>query len=153
MQFRCLILILMMSLPLCAQQKPSVNNFRNEEAKFAGHGVTLAGTFTFPKTVAPKKTPAVLLLGAFGATPRDGVQVSATVLQPIYKDLAEHLAGQGFISFRFDKRCAGASSCQPNSSFEEFLDDARAALELLRARPEVDPAKIILFGLNVETDF
>jgi hypothetical protein len=67
-------------------------------------------------------------------------------LQPIYKDLAEHLAGQGFVTLRFDKRCAGASSCQPNSPFEEIVDDAKAAYELLRARPEVDPAKVLVFG-------
>lgn len=125
---------------------PTPNGWRSEEAKFSGQGVTLAGTFTFPKTTTPKKTPAVLLLGTFGATPRDGVQVEANVLQPIYKDLAEHLAGQGFVSFRFDKRCAGASTCKPNSPFEEIVDDAKAAFDLLRARPEVDPSKIVLFG-------
>jgi hypothetical protein len=155
------LLVLALSLPVAALKKkakdvkqaaksvvaaPVVNGWRNEEAKFAGHGVTLAGTFTFPKTTAPKKTPAVLLLGAFGATPRDGVQAAANVLQPIYKDLAEHLAGQGFVTLRFDKRCAGASTCRANGSFEELVDDAKAAYELVRARPEVDPSKIFLFG-------
>ena len=143
---RCLLLILLMSLSLFAQQKAPANNLRNEEAKFSGHGVTLAGTLTLPKVTVPKKTPAVLLLGAFGATPRDGLAVTPTVIQPIYKLLAEHLAAQGFVTFRYDKRCAGASGCQKETTFEEIVDDAKAALELLRARPEVDPAKIFVFG-------
>ncbi|NOT61241.1 MAG: hypothetical protein HOP19_13565, partial [Acidobacteria bacterium] len=158
----CLLTMLVLSVPSQAQKidgapaKPvpvaiaANNGLRNEDAKFKGAGITLAGTFTLPSTTtlgaAPKKLPAVLLLGAQGATPRDGMVVAPEVVQPIYKLLAEHLAAQGFVTFRFDKRCAGASGCSPSLALDDYVEDARAAFELLRARPEVNPAKVFVFG-------
>ncbi len=161
--FQCLSVMLVMSLGVHAQKKvkvakpvekaaavaaaPAANGLRNEEAKLTAHGVTLAGTFTFPATAALKKAPAVLLLGAFDATPRNGMVVAPNVIAPIYKAIAEHLATQGFVTFRFDKRCAGASSCPATAaSMDEMLDDAKAALEALQKRPEVNPAKTFIFG-------
>ncbi len=158
--FFCLMLL---ALPTVAQKKAkaakpaavatatSANGLRNEEAKVTAHGVTLAGTFTLPATTALKKAPAVLLLGAFDATPRDGMVVAPNVVAPIYKAIAEHLATQGFVTFRFDKRCAGASSCpataaSSNASMDEMLDDAKAALDALQKRPEVNPTKVFIFG-------
>ena len=126
---------------------PATNGLRNEDAKITAHGVTLAGTFTLPATTAPKKAPAVLLLGAFDATPRDGMVVAPNVIAPIYKAIAEHLATKGFVTFRFDKRCAGASSCPATAaSMDEYLEDAKAALDALQQRPEVNPAKVFIFG-------
>lgn len=161
--FQSLLVLLVASLGVRAQKKakvakpvekaatitamPAANNLRNEEAKLTAHGVTLAGTFTLPATTAPRKAPAVLLLGAFDATPRDGMVVAPNVVAPIYKAIAEHLATQGFVTFRFDKRCAGASSCPATAaSMDEMLDDAKAALDALQKRPEVNPAKTFIFG-------
>ncbi len=154
--FFCLMLL---ALPTVAQKKAkaakpaavatatSANGLRNEDTKITAHGVTLVGTFTLPAVTAPKKAPAVLLLGAFDATPRDGMVVAPNVIAPIYKAIAEHLAAQGFVTLRFDKRCAGASSCPATAaSMDEMIEDAKAALDALQKRPEVNPVKTFIFG-------
>lgn len=118
---------------------------RSEEVSFDGVGVKLAGTLLLPKLEAGKRAPAVLLIAGSGPTPRDGVKFGE-VEQFIYRDLAEHLAGQGYAVLRYDKRCVGASTCKPKSSFDEYVDDARDAVVYLRKRADIDPANVVIFG-------
>jgi uncharacterized protein len=126
-------------------QKPMPKDVRSEEVKFDSAGVALAGTLLLPKTEAGKRLPAVLLLSSYGQTTRDGFKFD-TVEQPVYRELADHLARQGFGVLRYDKRCTGASGCKPKWTFDDLVDDAREAMAFLRKRPEVDPAKLFVFG-------
>ncbi len=130
---------------LATTQKPALAGVRSEEVKFDSTGVALTGTLLLPKTAAGKRAPAVLLLASYGQTTRDGFKFD-TVEQPVYRELAVHLAGQGFGVLRYDKRCTGTSGCKPKMLFDDLVDDAREALEYLRKRPEFDPAKIFIFG-------
>lgn len=118
---------------------------RSEEVSFDGAGLKLAGALLLPKPEAGKRAPVVLLIAGSGPTSRDGLKLGE-VEQFIYRDLAEHLAGQGYAVLRYDKRCVGASACKPKSSFEEYVDDARDAVTYLRKRAEIDPAKVVIFG-------
>ena len=64
----------------------------------------------------------------------------------IYRDLAEALATRGYASLRYDKRCVGASECKKPDSFDDYIDDAKGALEFLRTHEKVDPKQVFLFG-------
>ena len=65
----------------------------------------------------------------------------------IYRQLAVALSDVGFASFRFDKRGVGDSQGDATlASRADLLDDARAAIQALRAQPEIDPNRVILIG-------
>jgi pimeloyl-ACP methyl ester carboxylesterase len=87
----------------------------------------------------------VLIIGGAGPATRDGVVFGQTA-HTNYRELAEHLVSRGYAVMRYDKRCAGESGCKPRSMFEDYSDDAQAALAQLRKRAEIDPARIVLFG-------
>ena len=118
---------------------------RAEEIKFAGENVMLVGTLLLPKIEGSKRMPGVLIVGGAGPTTRDGVVFGQTA-HTQYRELAESLAARGYAVLRYDKRCAGASGCKQHSLFEEYVSDGEAALKFLQKRPEVDPARVVVFG-------
>jgi pimeloyl-ACP methyl ester carboxylesterase len=120
-------------------------NARSEEVKFSGQGLTLAGTLLLPKLEAGKRAPAILLVGGAGAATRDGASLNQ-IPHTLYRELAEHFVGQGWVVLRYDKRCAGTGACQPKTNFDLLVDDARGALAFLRKRAEVEPAQVFLLG-------
>ena len=128
-----------------AQSKTAVLSVQAQEVKYDGHEVKLAGTLLFPKLEAGKRAPGILIVAGSEATTRDGVEIG-TAKQPIYRELAEHLAARGFAVLRYDKRCAGQSECKKATVFDDFIDDARLSAEFLKKQPQVDPAKVFLFG-------
>jgi len=144
MKYAIKILTVLVSLVISAAAQT-----QSEEVKFDGLGVKLAGTLTLPKLDAGKRAPAVLILGGSGGgsgpTVRDGFTFGAAK-QSIYRDLAESLAARGYVSLRYDKRCVGASECKKAESFDDYIDDAKGALEFLRKHGKVDPKRIYLFG-------
>ncbi|MGE3439127.1 MAG: alpha/beta hydrolase family protein [Blastocatellales bacterium] len=119
--------------------------FESKEVKFDGASVSLAGTFLVPKLEAGKRAPAVLIIAGSGPTPRDGMTFG-TAKQLIYRDLAEYLSARGYVTLRYDKRCVGASQCVKPTSFDDFVDDAKGAVDYLREHPQVDAKRIFLFG-------
>lgn len=123
----------------------SASAFESKEIKFDGMNVQLAGTLLSPKLEAGKRAPAVLIIAGSGPTPRDGVTFG-TAKQLIYRDLAEYLSARGYVTLRYDKRCVGASQCVKPNSFDDFIDDARGAIDYLREQPQVDAKRIFLFG-------
>lgn len=139
------VLCLLVWSDLVQAQKPALTGLRSEEVKLDSAGVALNGTLFLPKTEAGKRAPAVLILTSYGQTTRDGFKFD-NVEQPVYRELAEHLAKQGFGVLRYDKRCTGTSGCQPKMVFDDLVDDAREALTYLRKRPELDPAKLFVLG-------
>lgn len=141
-----LILSLCLVVAVAAQSKAnSSTSFQSQEVKFDGHDVALAGTLVVPKLEAGKRVPGVLIISASGATPRDGLGVGNSK-QAIYRELAEHLVGRGIAVLRYDKRCIGASDCKVAGTFDDYIDDARKAASFLMKHPQVDPAKVFLFG-------
>jgi hypothetical protein len=117
----------------------------SKEVKFDGANVRLAGTLLVPKLGAGKRAPAILIVPGSGQNPRDGVTFGEAK-QMIYRDLAQHLSARGYVTLRYDKRCVGASGCAKAVSFDDYIDDARGAVECLREHPQVDPKRIFLFG-------
>ena len=121
------------------------------EVVFASGDLALAGTLRLPDT-NETSYPAVLFIHGSGPVDRDGnamnPETGAVVMEmDIYLQLAAALSDVGFASFRFDKRGVGDSQGDASlASRADLLDDAQAAIEALRAQPEIDASRIILVG-------
>jgi pimeloyl-ACP methyl ester carboxylesterase len=138
-----LLVAICLAAILEAQDKAA--SFQSQDVKFDGHNVKLAGTWLAPKLEAGTRAPGVLIIPGEGTTVRDGIIVGKTK-QPIYRELAEYLAARGMAVLRYDKRCAGESECKAAASFEDYVEDARKAMEFLSQQPQVDPSRVFLFG-------
>lgn len=113
------------------------------ELTFNSGPETLAGTLNL--SAQPEPGPAVLLISGSGPLDRN----SNMKKQPIHVmgQVAEHLSDQNLTSFRYDKRGVGASSGDYSSTgLFDNVADAAAAIDALRARPEVDPDQIFIIG-------
>ena len=113
------------------------------ELTFTSGGYRLAGGLTVPEGTGP--FPAVLLVPGSGPVDRDSNHKRMPL--DVTGALARALAPAGFVTFAFDKRGTGASEGDwMSASLDEATADARAALELLRSRPEVDASRVIVVG-------
>ena len=103
----------------------------------------LAGTLTVPRSNTP--VPAAVLVSGSGPIDRDSNMKRARL--GVMQQVADHLAGHGIASLRYDKRGIGASEGHYKATgFHDNVDDARAALAALRTRPEVDPESVFVVG-------
>jgi dienelactone hydrolase len=104
----------------------------------------LPATLTMP--VGPGSVPAVVLVHGSGPGDRD-----ATVGQiKQFKDLALGLASRGIAVLRYDKRTRVHASLMRDlpglTVKEESIDDAIAAVQVLRSTSGVDPNRIVVLG-------
>lgn len=116
-----------------------------EEVTFTAGGRVIPGTLTRP---AQGRGPAVLLLAGSGPTDRNWNSPLIAGTNGSGRLLADALTAQGFVTLRFDKAFSGRNSGPPLTelSLDTYRTEALAALALLRARPEVDPARIYVAG-------
>ena len=105
---------------------------------------TLPGTLSMPKGSGP--FPGVVLVA--GSGPQD--QDETIGPNKPFRDLAGGLASQGIAVLRYDKRTHAdpqRAALIPNITVkEEVIDDAVAALALLRQTPGVDAKRVFLLG-------
>lgn len=122
---------------------PSMFN-EHEVAVGAGSQWSLPGTLTLPSGDGP--FPAVVLVHGSGPNDRD------ETLGPNkpFQDLAWGLASQGIAVLRYDKRTRVYPAqfvALPNATVkEETIDDALAAVTLLRNTPNIDQRRIFVLG-------
>lgn len=117
--------------------------FTEKEVKVSAGRFELNGKLTLPKDA--EKPPVAILL--HGSGPQDMDQSIGGV--QMFRDLAWGLASKEIAVLRFDKRTrAHPLATQPADwTLEtESIEDARAAIKLLRARDDVDPRKIFVVG-------
>ncbi len=114
--------------------------YRTENIRFKSRdGTSLAGTLYVPLTVG-KRSPATVMLHGSGAQDRDGYASIIAVM-------ADELAASGRVVLAFDKRGTDVSEGDGDrAGFDVLGADARAAMEFLSKRPEVDPKRIGLAG-------
>lgn len=115
--------------------------FRREEVTFANGEIVLAGELTFPEGEGPH--PAVVMISGSGEQDRDsdlgGFRLFAV--------LADHLAGAGIASLRFDDRGVGGSA---GDNFQATLldraGDVEAAVGLLSSHDDIAAGRVGLVG-------
>ena len=112
-----------------------------EEVTFSNAEITLAGTLTLPD--APARHPAVVLLQGSGPLNRDEEVFG---MKP-FVIIADFFARNGIAVLRYDSRGVGGSA---GAAFQYTLSDvagdALAAVRYLKARSDVDSARIGLCG-------
>ena len=104
--------------------------------------LTLVGTLDVS---GPTPGPAALLISGSGPIDRDS-NVKRLPIN-VMGQIAAHLGANGVTSLRYDKRGVGQSDGDyVSTGFHNNVDDARAAIEALRARREVDPDRVVVIG-------
>jgi dipeptidyl aminopeptidase/acylaminoacyl peptidase len=64
-----------------------------------------------------------------------------------FREIADTLSRRGIAVLRLDDRGMGGSDLGPLTvTTADFADDIRAGIAWLRARPEIDPARIVIVG-------
>ncbi len=102
----------------------------------------LPGTLSLPHQ--PRPLPAVVLVHGSGPNDRDE---TLGAYKP-FRDLAHGLASRGIAVLRYEKRSKHAPDSLKGAidQDDEVSFDARAAVALLAARPEINPGRIVLVG-------
>ena len=103
----------------------------------------LTATLTLP--AAPGRVPAIVLVGGSGPSDED----ETVGPDKPFLDIARGLAADGIATLRYDKRTRDYPSAIDPATFtptQEYVPDAVAAIAILRARPEVDPARVFVLG-------
>ncbi len=107
---------------------------RTRDVTFRNDGATLSGTLILPSTTG--RHPAVLFLQGSGPEGRWANRY-----------LAEAFAKAGIVGLIYDKRGVGGSSGDwAKVGFDVLAGDGAAGARLLAAQPEVDPAKVGVYG-------
>ncbi len=114
-----------------------------------GNGVKTKAQLTYPST-GNGPFPAVLLIQGSGA-----IDMNSTLTKnakPFWQ-IAQYLAERGFAVLRYDKRGVGEISytvsnpnAYGNATTDDFIHDAKKALNVLMQQPEVDPKRLIILG-------
>jgi alpha-beta hydrolase superfamily lysophospholipase len=113
--------------------------FLSEEVSIQNGEVTLAGVMTIPQNGKPRHPAAVIISGS-GTQHRDGIY-------SLHRLIAERLSGNGVAVLRHDDRGVGKSSMPTKATtYQTLISDTKAAVEFLRSRKEIDPARIFLVG-------
>ena len=117
--------------------------YREEEVAYANKaaGNTLAGTLTLPQ--GPGPFPAVVLIVGSGAHDRD----ESLLGHKPFLVLSDYLTRKGIAVLRYDKRgVAKSTGNYATATTVDFAADARAGVDFLKTRSEIDPRRIGLIG-------
>lgn len=117
--------------------------FTEEETVIGAGPHAVPGALTLPR--GPGPWPGAVLLSGGGPFDRDATSGANKPL----KDLAWGLASRGIAVARFDKVTFAHPDVAAGPGFtmaEEYVPHATAAVRLLQARPEVDPARVHVAG-------
>jgi dipeptidyl aminopeptidase/acylaminoacyl peptidase len=119
------------------------------------NGASIAATLTRPsRQSADTRFPAMLLIQGSGPTDRDGNQ-PPRYSSNVSKQIAAALAQQGVASLRFDKRGMYANladwpkdldSATQFARWDYQVGDAATGYRFLEQQPDIDPARIGIFG-------
>ena len=114
-------------------------DIRDPDVRFSNGDVTLSGTLVLPQSTGPH--PAVVFIHGSGRNTREHLRF-----------FADSFASHGIAGLVYDKRGVGDSTGEfPDdliSSFGDLADDAIAGQSYLRARPDIDSARIGFWGFS-----
>jgi fermentation-respiration switch protein FrsA (DUF1100 family) len=122
------------------------NPFTEEEIEIKGE-TAIFGTLTIPSSHQDERYPAVLFIAGSGPIDRNGNGPKGKLQFNLYKELAESIAGLGFVTLRYDKRGTGKSDQDLLSSgLWDLVNDSERSYLFLKNHPHVDPDRIIVLG-------
>ena len=128
-------------LPQRSRKQQKSLPYLAEEIEFQNGDLTFAGTLTLPEGDGP--FPAFVLISGSGAQDRDENIYGFK----IFGILADTLTRNGIAVLRYDDRGVGGSDGSlEDSTSEDLAGDVLAAVEYLKARPEIDISQIGLLG-------
>jgi dienelactone hydrolase len=123
--------------------------FTAEEVTVQAKGFTLAGTLLLPKT-GKGPFPAVITITGSGQQTRDeALPLAGLENYRPFRQVAEALASRGIAVLRVDDRGVGKSKGMETlatATSSDFANDARAEVDYLRSRSDIDPERIALVG-------
>lgn len=105
----------------------------------------LEGVLTMPKEASEETpVPVCVFVHDFGAFDHD-LTMGQTIF---FADLADALGKMGVASLRYDSRAYAYPDAQAETVYDEAVEDALAACQLLKDNPLVDQERIVLVGLG-----
>jgi len=113
------------------------SRFDERRVEFHNQGVKLAGSLLLPKSEAP--VPGVIFVHGAGRQTREA-----------YREVGEYFARHGIAALIYDKRGTGQSggAYESYEPYENLVNDALAAVAILKKRPEVAPSQVGIWGLS-----
>lgn len=128
--------------------KSAAKEFDSEPVVIAYDDVRIAGTITQPKGTRPKgpvkPRPAIFFVSGSGSQDRDG---TAGGVDLGTHEILDHLTEAGFLVLRVDDRGAGATTGPTSDlSYDDLVADARACVDFLLKRSDVDPKRVAVIG-------
>ncbi len=149
MDHRAMVLRGLLALPIvgCGGNAPPPRVTQDVPIERALEIATPAGPLgaTFVAPAGPGRHSAVVIVHGSGSSDRD---LTYGPNAP-YRDIATGLAARGVASLRYDKRTKVRPFWFANRVFtvqDETIDDALAAVALLRQQPEVDLNRVVVIG-------
>ncbi len=128
--------------PLARPQTPQPPfPYKSEDVTYRNGDITIAGTLTKPE--GNGKFPAVLMITGSGPQNRDEELFG----HKPFLVIADSLTKAGYAVLRTDDRGVGGTSGKlDDANYTDLADDAAAGVAFLRGRPDIDPARVGLFG-------
>ncbi|MHA2391245.1 MAG: alpha/beta fold hydrolase [Promethearchaeota archaeon] len=149
------LLVLILSCSQFVSSQSQVTILRRDIVIDLGDGLTTNAQLTYP-SISGEFFPGILLVHGSGNTDMD------EYLPPEVSDIeegarpflqiAEYLSNRGFAVLRYNKRGIGSNGTildagvVTNTTFQNLLQDAEIALEVLLQQPEVDKDDITILG-------
>ena len=121
---------------------------REEEISIPVRGGNLEGTLTFPK-VHDNKDPVAIIIAGSGPTNRNGNTPLINMKINNLKDIVYHLANNGILSIRFDKRGVGESSNlvdKKTPPFSQYRNDIINIIDYIKRNLGRREEQIFLIG-------
>jgi len=119
---------------------------------FEAGGVTIHGTYTHPGNAAAGTVPAALLIAAYGSSTDRNDNAPGQMDRDTYEAVANWLSADGVASLRYDKLGSGQTGWAKYAARPEqaglgtYEQEAAAALTFLAGQPQVDRARLVVFG-------
>jgi pimeloyl-ACP methyl ester carboxylesterase len=137
------ILVVRQDLSGVGTRTQTARNPTDVDVTMPAEGFVIAGTITMPPGEGRLRHPTVVLVPGAQAADRD-LSIAGV---PIFAQLAESLAGQGFMVVRYDKRGIGQSGGRTEAAtLDDYATDVIDIVKWLDRRKDVDTRRITVVG-------
>jgi uncharacterized protein len=123
-----------------------------QPVSFEAGGVTIHGTYTHPGSAAAGTVPAALLIAGYGSSTDRNDNAPGQMDRNTFEAVANWLSADGVASLRYDKLGSGQTgwgkyAAHPDQAgLGTYEQEAAAALTFLAGQPQVDRARLAVFG-------